>query len=145
MFKTRVVEDISYAHGRLKGANEIAENQLRRFVKGLITERHTPRQSDMRPVGEFIGQTIAGFLAGRRGDVEETDKRAKALTQLSSDLHFRQRNLLNEALYIADNISVADLIDFYQATNASDLAFILPGWRRMIRPRVLKYRKVRGN
>ena len=144
MFKDRVVEDLSYAPSRLKGADEIAENQLRRFVKGLITERHTPRQSDLRPIGEFFGQTIRGLWAARRGDVEEADKSAKALTQLSPDPHYRQRNLLNEALYIAEMIPVDDLLDFYQATKTSDLTLILPGWKRMVQPSI-NYRKVKGN
>lgn len=113
MFKARVVEDLSHAPSRLKGADENAENQLRRFVKGLITERHTPKQSDLRPVGEIIGPTIIGYLAARRGDIEEAEKSAKALTQLSPDPHYRQRNLLNEALYIADKIPVDDLLEFY--------------------------------
>ena len=145
MFKDRVVEDLSYAPSRLKGADKIAENQLRRFVKGLIAERHTPRQSDLRPVGELIGQTIRGLLAARRGDVEEVDKSVKALTQLSPDPHYRQRNLLNEALYIADKIPVDDLLDFYQATKTSDLTLILPGWKRMVQPHGINYRKVKGN
>ena len=145
MFKDRVVEDLSYAPGRLKGADEIAEDQLRRFVRGLIAERHRPRRSDLRPLGDFFGQTLVGTFAALRGDVQEADKSAKALTQLSPDPHYRQRNLLNEALYIADMIPVDDLLDFYQATKTSDLTTILPGWKRMVQPNGIKYRKVKEN
>jgi hypothetical protein len=143
VFKDRVVEDLSYAPGRLKQADELAEYQLRRFVKGLIRERHEPKQSDLRPAGEFIGQTIRGIWAARRGDVEEADKSAEALTQLSQDMHYRQRNLLNEALYIAEEIPVDDLLDFYQAAKTSDLTLILPGWKRLVEPKVITYRAVR--
>ena len=145
MFRARVVGDLAYAQGRLKEADEIAENQLRRFVKGLITEIHTPRQSDMRPVGEFIGQTIRGLWVAQRGDIKEAEKSAEALNKLSPDPHYRQRNLLNEALDIAGKIPVADLIYFYQATKTSNLALILLGWRRMIQPQAITFRKVRRN
>ena len=145
MFRARVDGDLSCGPGRLKKADEIAENHLRRFIKGLITERHTPRQSDLSPLGEFIGQTFAGIQAAWRGDVGETEKRANVIIQLSSDFHYRQRNLLNEALDITYNIPVADLLDFYQATKTSDLTWILPDWRRMIQPPAIIYGKVRGN
>jgi hypothetical protein len=139
------MDDLSYAKGRIKKADEIAENQLRGFIKKLITERHTPKQSDLIPFGEFIGHSIAGYLSAKRGDLEEMEKSTKVLEQLSSDFHYRKRNLLNEALYIADNISVTLLPRFHQATKISDLAVILPSWRRMIPIRVIEYRAVREN
>jgi len=143
VFRSRVIGDLSYAPGRLKEAEEIAEKLLRRFVKGLITVRHTPRKSDFSPIGEIFGQIVASSLATRWGDVEEAEKSTEALTQLSKDPHYRLRNLLREAFYIAANIQVSDLLDFYQETKTSNLVLILPGWRRRIQPRTSTYRIVR--
>lgn len=145
MFSSRVHGDLSYAPGRVKKANEIAETHLRRLVRGLITARHTPRPSDLSPMGEIIGHTVALYLTTLWEDDDNTEKSTKALTQLSKDPHYRQRNLLNEALDIAGKIPVADLIYFYQATKTSNLALILPGWRRMIQPQAITFRKVRRN
>ena len=145
MFRARVVEDLSQAPGRVEDADKLAENRLRRFVKSLIRERHTPRKSDLSPLGEIIGQTIRGLWVATRGDIKEAEKSAEALNKLSPDPHYRQRNLLNEALDIAGKIPVADLIYFYQATKTSNLALILPGWRRMIQPQAITFRKVRRN
>jgi hypothetical protein len=144
VFRSRVLGDLSYAQGRLKKADQMAEIHLRRFIKSLITKKHTPRRSDMSPIGDLIGQTIRGFLAAKRGDIKETEKSVEALNNLYPDPHYRQRNLLNEALDIASKIQVNNLLDFYQATKTSNLILILPGWRRMIQPKVVAYRKVRG-
>jgi len=141
VFRSRVIEDLSHATGRLKGADETLERQLRRLVKSFIRERHTPRKSDLSPLGELIGQTIRGVLAARRRDVEEVEKSAEALNRLSPDPHYKQRNQLNEALNIAENLEIDYLLDFCDATKSSDLDNILPGWRRMIRQPEFKYRK----
>jgi len=143
VFKIRVEKDLSYAPGRLKEADEIAENRVRRFIKSLIRERHSPKKSDLSPVGEGIGQAIRGFIAARSGDLEETEKSVDALNKLSLDPHYKQRILLNEALSIADKIKVNYLFDFYEATKTSSLVLILPGWRNMIQSPELLYRKVK--
>lgn len=145
MFKDKVVNDLSYAPGRLKDADEIAENRLRRFIKGLIREKHTPRRSDLRPIGDFIGHTIGGLWAARSGDVEEADKHVEALTKFQKDHYYKQRKLLNDALHIADSIPVDNILNFYQATQNLDLSLILPEWKRIVQPRALEYRKKIGN
>jgi hypothetical protein len=140
VFKSGVIEDLSHTTDRLKGADEILERQLRRLVKGFIREKHTPKKSDVRPVGELLGQTIRGVLAARRGDVDEAERSAEALNRLFPDPHYRQRNQLNEALNIAEKIQIDYLLDFHQATKTSDLVLILPGWKRMIQPRPARAR-----
>jgi len=140
MYKKRVMEDLAYSHASLREADEFAERSLRNLVKTLIRDNHTPRNSDLSPIGGFFRETIKRYFAARQGNVEEANASADELMKFSRDPHYRKREQLNEAIDIAEHIQVQDLLDFYQATKGADLEFILPGWKR--RKNVLVYRRV---
>lgn len=134
MFKKSVESDLSYIPGRLADAESKFESVFRRLVKDFIRRRHTPRKSDLRPLGEFIGHTLSGIISARLGDVEGAERSAEEIRRFSPDPHFKLRSLMNEALFIASYIPIVYLLDFHEATKASDLTYLLPGWKKKVPP-----------
>jgi hypothetical protein len=118
----------------LKEADGLFEKRLRRLIKALIRQKHTPLNVDLSPIKDFFSDLKDVYWASSRRDEAQIRRSTEALNRFSSDPHYKQRDQLAEALDIADKIQIGSLFDLYQATKTSNLSRILPGWRKMIQP-----------